>query len=191
MHTSFALQQPSSLKTPTAPRKPPLQQLYQSDQLEDFAKKDEIESFNELSEKNYRPGFQFYRTVNTIIYYKIIFDEKSRFPWILEAIKVDSELHVELQYKNNCVPLPKWFTQGRNAKLTSLSMLHKFHSYLCNLESKADDFLLELSNRQHYLPNEQPPYSCEMMRFALLLRYTSGRAYKIFLVNCICHLCSY
>ena len=49
------------------------------------------------------------------------------------------------------------------------------------MESKANDFLLELSNRQHYHPNGQPPYSCEMIRFALLLRYTSGQAYKILL----------
>ena len=129
MLTSFALQQPSSLKTPTAPRKPPLQRVYPPDQLEDFVKNGKIESFNELSEKNSPPGFQFYRTDNTIIYYKIFFNESSGFPCILEAIKVDSGLHVELQYKNNCVLLPKWFAQGRNAKLTSLSMLHNFHSY--------------------------------------------------------------
>ena len=60
-------------------------------------------------------------------------------------------------------------------------MLHEFQSYLCNLESKADDFLLELSNRQHCHPNGQSPYSCEIMLFALLLRYTSGRACKILL----------
>ena len=47
-------------------------------------------------------------------------------PWfcivvIFESIKVDQSLHFQLQFNGHPVPLPAWFTKGRNATLTRFS----------------------------------------------------------------------
>ena len=55
-----------------------------------------------------------------------MFDEETSFPTIKEAITVDEELHVELQYCECPVPLSTWFVSGRSEKLTWLSMLQNF-----------------------------------------------------------------
>ena len=180
-HTSSALKQPSSLKTPAAPRKPPTQRIFQQDELENFSKEDSIENFNDLSEKHAPPGNQFHKTEQFVVYYNLSFNSVSGFPEVLEAIKINLDLHVELQYRSNPVPLPSWFTMGRNAKLTKLSMLQNFPAYLRNVGNKSQDVIEELQQRQHYQTKGRPPYSCEMIRFALLLRYTSAQAYKILL----------
>ena len=39
----------------------------------------------------------------------------------------------------------------------------------------------ELQTRQHYKPKGRPPYSSKMIRFSLLICYTSTQAYKILL----------
>ena len=41
--------------------------------------------------------------------------------------------------------------------------------------------LNKLQKRQHYKPKGRPPFSADLIRFALLLRYTSRQAYKLLL----------
>ena len=45
---------------------------------------------------------------------------------IFESLKVDQSLHVQLQFNGHPVPLPAWFTKGRNATLTRFSQLNNF-----------------------------------------------------------------
>ena len=181
IHTANALKRPSTLQTPSAPRKPPKSRIYAEDQFESFSKNDTIKDFDDLSQKQCPAGYLFRKASDHVIYYKVCFDENSGFPVVKDAIKIDGQLHVELRFCDSSVPLPQWFTVGRNAKLTSFSMLHNFPAYLQNLSYKADSLLKELQERQHYSPKGRPPYSSEMMRFALHLRYTSGQAYKLLL----------
>ena len=110
-----------------------------------------------------------------IVYHYLVFDNE--FPVVRSAIKIDKDLHVQLQVYGNPVPLPTWFTQGRSAKLTTLSMLENFPNYLQNVISSDGNLIQKLQRRQHYKPKGRPPYSYEMIRFALLLRYTSSQAY--------------
>ena len=44
-------------------------------------------------------------------------DDKTKFPKILESIKVDDDLHVQLQSNGMPLPLPLWFVQCHNAAL--------------------------------------------------------------------------
>ena len=61
-------------------------------------------------------------------------------------------------------------------------MLHNLPSYIRNIAGERDDSLLnEMKNRLFYKPKGRPPYSAQMIRFALHLRYTSFQAYKLFL----------
>ena len=52
-----------------------------------------------------------------ILFYKIVFNEVTKFPDHTEAIKIDRDLHVELQFNGNSLPFPCWFTHGHNVKL--------------------------------------------------------------------------
>ena len=181
IHTSNALERPSSLNTPSESRKPPKVRIYQKYQLEDFEKKDAINNFADLSTDHCPAGYTCHKTENCIIFYNLLFDETNEFPVVCKAIKIDSNLHVKLQIYGNPVPLPLWFTEGRNAKLVSISMLENFPNYLQAFIGNKLTLMEELQRRQHYKPQGRPPYSAEMIRFALLVRYTSAQAYKILL----------
>ena len=181
IHSKEALKRPSALPTSTVPRKAPKIRGIQCDQIEGFSNKDKIKSFSDIDESFHLTGFHCNRNKDCIVFYKLCFDPVTQFPTILEAIKVDKELHVQLQLKGCFVPLPQWFRQGHNAKLTSFSMLENFPSYLRSVSEDQQNFLLEeLLSRQHYKYKGQP-YSPEMIRYALLIRHTSAQAYRLLL----------
>ena len=51
----------------------------------------------------------------TMQFYNLVFDEETKFPKILQPLKVDLYFHVQLQY--NDIPVPQCFGQGNNAQL--------------------------------------------------------------------------
>ena len=110
-----------------------------------------------------------------------MFHKESGFPSIREAIKVDQSLHVQLQLSGKPVPLPSWFVAGRNSTLKRYSMLENFPSYLSGYGEDENKIIAEMSKISHYSAEGHPPYSSDMIRFAVMLRYTSGQAYKLML----------
>ena len=86
----------------------------------------------ELHEKHSPPIFQFRKTDDCDLYYNLQFDEKTSFPKVLECIRVDKELHVQLQFSENPLPLPYWFVRGTNAKLSRFGMLINLFPYIRN-----------------------------------------------------------
>ena len=58
---------------------------------------------------------------------------------------------------------------------------NNFPNYLQSFCEKQEDLniLQELHHRQFFQPKGSPPFSSSMIRFALLLRYTSAAAYRI------------
>ena len=60
-------------------------------------------------------------------------------------------------------------------------MLQNFPSYLKNLYSNRNILLEEMNKFQFYKAKGRPPYSTQMIRFALLLCYTSSQAYRLLL----------
>ena len=89
---------------------------------------------------------------------------------------------MKLQYDGNPIPLPQWFIHGHNAKLTRFSMLENFPNYMKNVvEEHPYTILKELQKRQHFKRRGRPSFSPEIIRYALLLRYTSKQAYKLLL----------
>ena len=182
IHSAESLKRPSTLSTPVVPRKLP-KIRGEFDERKSFLQHDIISCFDVLCENHSPEGFQCKKTSEFICFYNLIFDQETNFPCILESIKVDSQLHVQLQYKGNPLPLPPWFVDGRNAKLTRISMLENFPAYIRNVAYGNTDFCIleELEKRQHYGAKGQPPYSASIIRYALLLRYTSAQAYKLLL----------
>ena len=147
--------------------------------MQDFKENDTIFSFEELNEKHSPPGFLFRKT-DCVLYYNLQFDEKTSFPKVLECIRVGKELHVQLQFSGNPLPLPYWFVRGTNAKLSRFGMLINLAPYIRNVSDQDLYSLIEeLEKRRNYKPKMHPPFSSEMIRYALLLRYTSLQSYKL------------
>ena len=171
---------PSLLPTPTTSRKEPRKRLFQEDEMPQFSQAVDpiIHDVSEL-EKYTPAGFECRRVEDSILFYRLVFDEKTQFPTILESIRVDSDLHVQLRYNGDPVPLPPWFVKGRSAKLTRPSMLENLPPYIRSVAEESPYTILEeLKARKNYKPKGQPPYSAALIRFALHLRYTSAQAYR-------------
>ena len=171
---------PSLLPTPTTSRKEPRKRLFQEDEMPQFSETIDPVIHDVSDLENFTPvGFECRRVDDSILFYRIVFDEKTQFPSILESIKVDSELHVQLRYNGDPVPLPPWFVKGRSAKLTRPSMLENLPPYIRSIaEESTFTILEELKERKNYKPKGRPPYSAALLRFALHLRYTSAQAYR-------------
>ena len=154
--------------------------VFQEDEFDTFVENDIISTLHDLNETSAPAGFQLKRFEDNVLYYNIVFHEQTQFPTILESIKVDRELHVQRQYNGMPLLLPQWFVQGHNAKLKRISMLINFPSYIGNTAVENHNSILkEPKERQFYRPNCRTPYSAEMIRYSLHLRYTSLQAYKL------------
>ena len=186
IYSDKALKIPSTLQTPSVPRKASRLRVFQGNQLALFNKTDLITSFDDLAENRSPPGYSYHKSNGVVLYYRIVF-QTNDFLILEEAIKIGINLNVQLHFKGNSVPFPAWFVRGRNAKLDKFSILNNFPNYLQSFREKQENLyiLQELNHRQSFQPKGSPPFSSSMIRFALLLRYASAAAYKI--SSNICH----
>ena len=60
-------------------------------------------------------------------------------------------------------------------------MLENFPSYLSNYGEDENKIIPEMNKIQHYSAKGCPLYSSDMIRFAVMLCYTSGQVYKLML----------
>ena len=70
-----------------------------------------------------RAGFQFKELDNCVLNFHLVFDDEAKLAKVLESVRVDGDLHVQLQYNGMPLPLPQWFVQGHNADNTEKSKL--------------------------------------------------------------------
>ena len=96
---------------------------------------------------------------------------------VTESIRIDAKLHVQLYFKG--CPLPPWFREGRNCKLTSLTQLENFPSFIRATSELISDSISE--ELQHGRFMKKGHYSTALIRYALMLRYTSLQSYKLLL----------
>ena len=83
IHSTEALKQSSTLPTSSPPlRKAPKIRVPQNDELSDFNKKDVAFKFEEITEAHCPAGFQCFQDENQTIFYNIIFDHLTNFPWL-------------------------------------------------------------------------------------------------------------
>ena len=139
IYPESVLSKSSFLPTLIGFRKSSKPHIYQPDQVNSFVEKDEIHNIEDIKEKHCLSSYTWNKTKDFIFLYVLLFDDCSSFPTICEAIKIDNSLPVEFQYCNNPVPLPDWFSRGRNSKLTRFSMLENLPIYL---KKFADDHSL-------------------------------------------------
>ena len=80
--------------------------------------------------------------------------------------------------------MPEWFGKGSDCHLKRKSMLENFPNHIRNFqetENIPSDILNELQEIRFKNPVDRPKYSVNLLRYALLLRYTSTQAYKLLL----------
>ena len=77
------------------------------DKLDCSQKSDTVKTLDDLNETTTPAGFQFKRSDDHALFYNLVFDEEVKFLKILQSIKVDSDLHVQLQYTGIPVHLPQ------------------------------------------------------------------------------------
>ena len=166
-------------KTSKTTRKPPRKRLISNDQMDNFREIDTITSLVDLNETTAPDGFQFKKFNDHALFCNLVFDKETKFPKILESIKVDSDLLVQLQYNGIPVPLPQWFAQGHNVRLKKVSMLENLPAHIQNVAfDNYNELLDELNKRQFLKPKGRPPCSVEMICYGLHLRHKSFQAYK-------------
>lgn len=181
IYTEEALQsiQPSLLPTDLGPsRKPPTKREFLvPDESVIFNNKDEIKHLDMLNNFCSPDGFLFQKNESDVMFYRIFYENNSKIPFF-ESIKINTELHVQLFHKNSSIPLPEWFKRLNRCKLTSVSILDNLVSYMHNIAQEQSTVLLdEMKQICYYQRKGRKPYSSEMLRFALMQRYTSRQAY--------------
>ena len=164
-------------KNRKTPRKPPKVRIFQPDELQKFKDMDTIKRKEDIDVafvKSLGEGFTSVNKDCHLIIYKLE-TTNLNVPQVTHCIDVSDDLRVKLFHKNIPVPLPKWFSQGRNTFLTSKSMIINFISYLNEISIEQHAILDELCIIKH---QKEPIYSYNMILFALELRYTSLQAYN-------------
>ena len=74
--------------------------------MDSFRERDTITSLADLNETT-TDSFQFKKSNDHTLFYNLVFDKETKLPKILESIKVDSDLYVQLQNNGIPVPLPQ------------------------------------------------------------------------------------
>ena len=179
IHPSFI---PSSLApVPSEPRKAPKIRIFQPDELKTFKSTFEIGSFGDVVRyikisKEYN-NFQIDVSDNSVTTYRVVIS--SGIATVKECIHIDGKLNVKLSYEGSPIPLPSYIDRAEGSRLTSLDMLTNLPVYCKNAEGTCEsDVIKELIKLQYYDPKGRPPYSANVLRFALIMRYTSNSAYK-------------
>ena len=79
------------MKIKNYPKNPklPKQRDLQEDELDDFYKLDMLHDFAQLGEEHAPVGFQANKGDDSIVNYRLEFDEKTKFPRVFESIRID------------------------------------------------------------------------------------------------------
>ena len=107
-------------------------------------------------------------------------DDALGIPSVGASIRIDKNLHVQLFHQGNPVPHPEWFRKKNNldCTLTSCGQLINFVAFI--KASVKPSILDELQKIRNINPKGRPPFSAEVMRFAIRLLYTSKQAMMLY-----------
>ena len=136
---------------------------------------DLINKFSDIDEGLSLAGFLFKKDNDYVTFFKIEFSEK-RAPEVTGCIKIDKELHVKFFVKGCLAPLPQCLRRGTDCCLTRKSMLENFPVYL---RTYADNHFSIFEQLLQYRFTKKPIYSANIIRYSLLLRYTSIQLHKV------------
>ena len=183
----------SVLPTPTSHRKPPTDRS-SPDEMPAFRQGEDIKGFSEITDAVCPAGFKLEvhdAGRKRAIFYKMETNSIG-IPEVTQTIVIDEQLHVKL-YKNSLpIPLPKWFTKGGDCKAKKKSIIQEFPTHIKNFgdthevitsdpKKMPGEILEELNKLRYKKPDEGPKFSPNLLRYALLLYYTSPQGYRLLL----------
>ena len=181
IHPSSIIQ-PSLQRTPALPRRSPRKRTAKEmDEIQAFTDMDKVKDITSFGCTHSPDGYSFKKLENRVQFYNLCFNEDNIAPCVHECISIDINLHVSLSYNGHPVPQPEWFRRRRNCTLTRFSMLQNLASHIKQIGEERSIILKELNERQHFKPQGRPHYSSVLIRFALMLRYSSCQTYKLLL----------
>ena len=122
-------------------------------------------------------GYTITKYEDHIVFYKIEHNELSILQ-VTECIRIDNKLHVKLYFKGSPIPLPKWFRHGHDCQLSRKIMLENFPSRIQTVDCQNKTIVDELKEVRFEV---SPVHATHIIRFKLMLRYTSVQSYKLFL----------
>ena len=164
------------LKSPiSVPRKSPTKRVYQQDQFKLFEEQDKIKSFDDIDSTLTPPGYTFQKYDDHVVFYHLETNVLN-VPEVTDCVRVDRDLHVKLFYKGSPLPLPQWFRHGRDCRLTRKSMMQNLPNYI-RLEGEQTFSILEELKELKF--KKKRIFSSNVIRYSLLLRYTSLQTYRL------------
>ena len=116
------------------PRKTPTKRVYQQDQFKPFEEQDKIKSFDDIDSASKPPGYIFQKYDGHVIFYYLETN-------VLNVLEVTDCVQV-LFYKGSPLPLPQWFSHGKDCCLMRKSMMQNFPNYI-KLEGEQKFNILE------------------------------------------------
>ena len=180
---------PSIMPTTSTHRKPPTDRS-QPDQLNSFLEDDLIKSLTDIRDSVCPPGYKLeVHDEKAAILYKLEMTE-NKIPEVTETIVIDQELHVKLYKRSIPIPLPQWFRKGGDCRLKHKSAIDNFSNYIKNYgdieipdsRNIPSDIMDELQKLKYKKTvSNGPKYSPSMIRYSLLMYYTSPQTYKMLL----------
>ena len=175
----------SLLNTPKVSRRSPRKrELSEPDEFEVFTNRDKAKNFTSFPSEHTPFFYDFKRFDDRVQYYKLCFDTESGVPAVRKCITIDTSLHVSLSYDGHVIPIPEWFRQGQICTVTKFSILENFASYIKQKGEECSVILDELNNIQYYKPQGRCKFSSILIRFTLMLRYSSTAHKDRSTVNC-------
>ena len=156
----------SVLSTTQTFRQPPRKKISKEDRLDSFCIHDRINSLDDLNQSHSPPGFEFRQFKVWVTFYRLKLGNVPQFPTILESIRIEEDLHFQLQYNGIPFPLMSWFVNGHSAKLDKLSMLENFPPYIRSTAIENQQVLLD-ELKQGELTNLRVDDRFQLQWFAL------------------------
>ena len=172
----------SVLPNLTPLRKAPTKRIFKHVEINSTSYKNlEVKDYSQLNESalQYLDDAYLCSTCEDhIVFYKM---EKSTasISVVTESIRIDAKLNVQLYFKGCPLPLPPWFREGRNCKLNTLTQLENFPSYIRATSELISHLISEELQHRRFM--KKGHYSTALIRYALMLRYTSLQSYKLLL----------
>ena len=179
--------------TPTHTRKPPTDRSTLPDQLNDFRAQDAISNFDDLDESICPPGYKLevHEENRKAIFYKMEKNNLHNIPEVTATIVVDDTLCVKLYKSNLPLPLPQWLRSNGECRLSRKSILLNLASYIHNFtdmdnvipnpDNIPKDIMDELLQLRYKKGHKKNRFSANLLRYSLLLYYTSPQAYRMLL----------
>ena len=167
---------------PTSSRPLPKDRVFQPDQISIYEEKFRIRKFPDvidfLAKAPEYASFKLHIEDSFVTAYHLVIS--SGLASVKECITIYSDFQVKLSYEGSLIPLPSYIKNSTDHKITHLDALENLPKYCRNFDSNYDvDVIKELIQLCYFSPRGRPKYSSQVLRFSLLLRYTSNSAYGV------------